>query len=167
MAIFVKKSPALVEDIEFGFGPTTQIRGGTMVNAEAIPFIDGGDNVKQALEARLTQLESDIRYASLNGNSAELFYILDGTLQEHAVTLRQLNLLGAEKPDIADVIEKGTTTAYTPSSGLDPVNKNYADGLIADKFLGAITGQFIAKSIADGTTDVTVTVTNGVITAIV
>ncbi len=166
MAVFIKKLPALVEDLELGFGATDQTRGGTRINAAAIPFINGGDNVQQALEARPTVTEADIAYAQINGSATEQFTVQDGSLPDQAVSRQQLLDGDSVKANSVDVIVKGASVAYTPSADTDPVNKGYADTLIANKFLGAITGQFIAKSIVDGTTDVTVTVTSGVITSI-
>ena len=167
MATQLNKELIGVEDLLLSMDPAvTQDRGPiTPFNAAYLPY-SVSETVTQALDNRYTISQTDAMYAKLNGLDSEQFSVQDGSLPEHAVNRQQMLDSDALKADKIEVIRKGVGEAYTPSAGTDPVNKNYADGLISDKFLGAITAQFIAYDIADGTTPVTVTVTNGVITGI-
>jgi len=168
MATALKKELTGLEDLLLSMETSVvQNRGPiTPFNAAYLPY-SVSQSVTQALDDRYTRAETDVRYAAIAGLSTQLFNVATATGDTNAVPKLQMDTADALKADKTEVIRKGASEAYNPSSDTDPVNKGYADGLIADKFLGAITAQFIAYDIADGTTPVTVTVTNGVITGIV
>jgi len=171
MATTLLKEKLVVEDMELSMDTeVTQGRGIlTPFNAFFLPY-SSTLTTGAALDDRYTKAEIVAGFAAIGGSDSEQFKVQDGSLNEHAVNRGQMlasdDLLDVAKAEKSEVIRKGAGETYAPSAGTDPVNKTYADGLIADKFLGAITAQFIAKDIVDGTTDVTVTVTNGVITGI-
>ncbi len=166
--VTLSKELMVVEDMVLSMDPSvTQERGvGTPFNAAYLPYTVS-ESVAVALNNRYTMGETDTKFALLAGLSTQAFEVNTATIDTHAIPKLQMDTALALKANETDVILKGSAVSYTPASDLDPVNKGYADGLIADKFLGAITGSFIAYSIADGTTPVTVSVTNGVITGIV
>jgi len=169
MSIKILKGTGLVEDLEFGFGDTEQERGGTKFNSSSLPYSET-ESVKQALDARQTTVISDEKYATINGDIAKVFNVAPATEDTQAMPKSQIEATAASKANKVSVLLRDDSLnndGYVPSATYDPATKGYADGLIADKFLGAITVQFIAYSIVDGTTPVTVTVTNGVITGVV
>jgi len=169
------KELVVVEDIVLSMDTSiAQSRGtGTPFNATHLPFTLS-ESVADGLNARFTSAYIVANFASLNGNPAEVFAVADATADVEAVNKGQLDAeiatLTDDKARKDNVLLKtdptGLNDGYIPNNDYSPATKKYADTLIADKFLGAITGKFIAKDIADGTTDVQVTVTNGVITEI-
>ena len=170
MATILTKEKLVVEDMELSMDAEVVQDRGTLTpfNAAYLPY-SVTESVADAIASRYTISESDTRFAQVAGNATTSFNVATALLATEAVPLSQLTsrllTLSQAKVEMADVIVKGGGTTYIPITGTDPVNKTYADGLIADKFLGAVTTQFIAKNISGD--DVTVTVTNGVITGVV
>ena len=164
-----------VEDMVLSMDATIdQTRGAmTPFNASHLPY-SATENVKAALDARYTATYINANFAKLGGDSSNVFEVATATAGTHAITLTQYNsgisALETGKANKDNVLLKvdpdGTNDGYHPINDYSPCTKKYSDGLIADKFLGAITGKFVAMSTVDGS-DVTVTVTNGVITGIV
>ncbi len=165
--IVIGKESALVEDIEFGMGVSAQTRGGNQLNASHLPY-NAVKSVTNELDLKAYSTDIADTYALMNGDSTEIFRVANGVNPEDAMNMGQASDLADLKADIADVLIRGSTNdSYVPQFDYDPATKRYADNSIADKFVGAITVQFIAYSISDGTTPVTVTVTNGIITGVV
>jgi len=173
--MILSKEKLAVEDMELSMATSvTQSRGDmTPFNAAHLPY-SSTESVTQGLNARYTSAYVSANFAQLAGNDTVPFKVATAVNPNEAVTLAQMDVeiatLETDKADKTNVLRKadpeGLNDGYNPVNDYSPATKKYADGLIADKFLGAITGKFIAKSIADGTTDVVVTVTNGVITEI-
>jgi len=171
----LNKEKLVVEDMELSMSSTVQQTRGTLTpfNAAYLPF-SASESVADGINARYTSVYMDANFAKLSGNDTVPFKVAQAVNSNEAVSLAQMttvtDALTADKADKTNVLRKadpeGLNDGYVPVNDFSPATKKYADGLIADKFLGAITGKFIAKSIADGTTDVQVTVTNGVITEI-
>jgi len=171
----LNKEKIVVEDIELSMdNSVTQSRGTlTPFNAAYLPF-EVNKSVATALNERYLASYVDANFAKLAGDDTVAFKVALAVTSNEAVPLAQMqaeiDTLTDDKARKDNVLLKsdpnGLNDGYTPSNDYSPATKKYADGLIADKFLGAITGKFIAKSIADGTTNVTVTVINGVITEI-
>ena len=175
MAIIFGKEKIVVEDIVLSMDTTIEQSRGTMTpfNAAHLPYT-ASESVSTALANRYTSSYIDSNFAKLNGDSTVSFKVNNASNNDEAINLFQLDseidTVNNNKASKTNVLLKsdpgGLNDGYNPANDYSPATKKYADGLIADKFLGAITGKFIAKSIVDGTTDVTVTVTNGVITEI-
>ena len=166
MSITLTKDLAAVEDIYFGFGIATQVRGAvTQFNASHLPY-SSTESVSAALDARLTKVDSDIMYAFKAGSSLQVFNIANGIAPSNAVNKGQLDL----KADITEVdlkacksnvLEKNNSASYQPVSDYNPSTKRYVDESIFNKFINGATGSFTT---VDGKT---VTVTGGLITQIV
>ncbi len=90
MATNIKKEKLLEEDIETGFGVSSQTRGGNRVNADSIPYSSTA-TIKQALDNRLLTTESDSRYARKTGDSAEEFLVGQGSSPSRAVQKTELD----------------------------------------------------------------------------
>jgi len=173
--MILNKEKVAVEDIELSMDTSVlQSRGDvTPFNAAHLPY-SVTESVAVAQDNRYLSTYIDANFAKIAGDSTQTFEVADATLDTEAVSKGQMDIeiatLTDSKADKTNVLLKsdpnGLNDGYVPANDYSPSTKKYADGLIADKFLGAITGKFIAKSIVDGTTDVTVTVTNGVITEI-
>jgi len=171
----LNKEKIVVEDIELSMdGSVTQSRGTlTPFNAAYLPYTVT-ESVADGLNARYLSSYVDANFAKLAGDDTVAFKTANAVNSNEAVPLAQMQVeidtLTDDKARKDNVLLKsdpyGLNDGYVPSNDYSPATKKYADSLIADKFLGAITGKFIAKSITDGTTNVTVTVTNGVITEI-
>ena len=169
------KEKIAVEDIELSMDTSVAQSRGTVTpfNAAYLPYT-ATESVTDGLNARYTSAFIITNFARIGGNDTQLFKVATAVDDNEAVNKGQMDAeittLTNDKARRDNVLLKsdptGLNDGYNPSNDYSPATKKYADGLIADKFLGAITGKFIAKSIADGTTNVTVTVTNGVITEI-
>jgi len=171
----LNKEKVAVEDMVLSMDTSiAQSRGVvTPFNAAFLPYTVS-ESVADGLNNRYTSAFILANFAKIDGNSSLPFNVANATNDTEAVSKSQMDaeitILTDDKARKDNVLLKadptGLNDGYNPSNDYSPATKKYADGLIADKFLGAITGKFIAKSIADGTTDVVVTVTNGVITEI-
>jgi hypothetical protein len=172
MAIAFKKEKIVVEDIVLSMDTTIEQSRGTLTpfNAAYLPY-STTQSVTAALDDRYTKSESDSRYAYKAGSDTQAFNVAMAVNGSEAVNLTQMetaiNDLDTRKVEEGTVlrtdIDNGTYNPQYPSS---PATKQYVDAQIEDKFLGAVTGKFIAKNIDGSGNDVTVQVTNGVITQI-
>ena len=89
--VFISKLPALVEDIEFGFGASEQERGGTKFNSAYLPYTDT-ESVTEALDNRYTKAYIDTNYAKIGGDATQLFLVANGVSGNQSVNFNQLDL---------------------------------------------------------------------------
>jgi hypothetical protein len=175
MATTLVKEKIVVEDIELSMDSTIEQGRGTVTpfNAAYLPYTVS-ESVALALDNRYTSGYLDANFAKLAGDETVAFKLAPATNDNEGINLAQLNTetatLDNSKADKTNVLLKadpdGLNDGYNPANDFSPATKKYADGLIADKFLGAITGKFKAENSDGSGTIVTVTVTNGVITEI-
>jgi hypothetical protein len=172
MPIAFKKEKICVEDIVLSMDTEIEQSRGilTPFNAAYLHYSDT-QSVTVALDDRYTKSEADGRYAYKSGSDTQTFNVAMAVNGSEAVNLTQMTTelddLDTRKVEQGTVlrtdIDNGTYNPQYPSS---PATKQYVDAQIEDKFLGAVTGKFIAKNIDGSGNDVIIQVTNGVITQI-
>ena len=171
MSITFKKELICKEDIVLSMDSTIDQDRGTLTpfNAAYLPYT-ASQSVTAGLDDRYTKADTDIRYALVNGSTTNTFLVADATTADEATTKRQLDAVESDLD--TSKVEEGTVLrididnpAYNPQYPSSPTTKKYVDDAFEDKFLGAVTGQFIAKDTVSGN-DITIQVTNGVVTYI-
>ena len=86
----INKEGLLEEDIETGFGVSSQTRGGQKVNADSLPYSET-QSIKQALDAREPTTNNDLKYAMKNGDATEEFLVSQGSSPSRAVQKTELD----------------------------------------------------------------------------
>jgi len=86
----INKEGLLEEDIETGFGVSSQTRGGQKVNADSLPY-STTQSIKQALDARQPTTNNDLKYAMKNGDATEEFLVSQGSSPSRAVQKTELD----------------------------------------------------------------------------
>jgi hypothetical protein len=170
MPLVLTKEKVVVEDMELSMDSSVDQERGTLTpfNAAYLPYTSS-QSVTDGLDERYTRTEADNRFAEVNGNSAYEFNVAAGIDASHAVNKDQLdtiyNQLDGAKVDQGTVLRTDIDNpTYTPQYDNSPATKKYIDDAIADKFLGAVTGTFIAEDTSGNA--ITIKVTNGVVTQI-
>ena len=154
MAIFkLTKEAAAVEDLDFGFGQTTQTRGTvTKINAEHLPY-SATESTTEAIDRKEDSSTIDAKLAvkaALAGDLNQLFSMAEAIENEHGVNLGQLLAKLASKEDTVAVdaklatkanednvlLKDGTSPEFTPVSPNQPATKFYVDELLIDAGAG-------------------------------
>lgn len=165
MAIIVKKNPLLVEDIDFGFDPSTQDRGGNQLNSSHLPY-SSTQSVTEGINDRYTGTYVEANFAAMHGTEESLFNVANGVSGFNAVNFSQLDLkedktVVALKADKSNVLELDNNDTFSPLFDYNPSTKKYVDDSIFTAFQSGVSGSFTAQS------GETITVTNGLITGII
>jgi len=165
MAIIVKKGTILVEDVEFGFDPSTQERGGSQLNASHLPYTLS-QSVTDGLNYRYTGTYVEANFAAIGGADVTIFNVANGISGFNAVNFTQLDLKEdktavALKADKTNVLELDNNDTFSPLFDYNPSTKKYVDDSIFTAFQSGVSGSFTAQS------GETITVTNGLITGII
>ena len=165
MPVQLTKELILAEDIDFGDGPSLQVRGGNKLNGSHIPYSDT-QSLNDAMSIRPTAVEVGVSYAPILGNASNLFKVANGISGNDAVTFQQMDTKEdrtevALKAYKADVLELNNQTPYQPVNDYHPATKKFVDDSIFNAFKRGISGSFGDNN------GKTVTVTNGLITGII
>ena len=142
MAVVFNKLPALVEDLETGFGASEQARGGQRINASSIPYTETED-IGRALDNRTTTQDLEAQYAKIGGDIEQVFLVSQGSSPQRAVQKQELD----DAPYAPTAGDSNQTFAVSdPTAQIHAMNRQSTDSVISASLVPyALRGDVLEK----------------------